>query len=102
MEDNAPEPGSKEYHLKRVGLFNDSFEIALALEELADRHHKPGQYTDEEYWLREAAVHIVGLWECVKGISGYIEEPYDPDDEPEDPDDPEPEEYHDPQLDRAA
>ena len=46
--------------LERVPLFNDSKEIALGVNEIDD------------YWAREACVHIEGLWQLTKQLKQLL------------------------------
>lgn len=51
--------------LKRVGLFDDSAEIALALREISSGN-------PDAYYEAEAAVHIEGMWELVNQMKKEI------------------------------
>ena len=49
-------------YLKRLGLFEDSFELAEALLEIAEQE----DYSGNKYYLTECAEHIKGLYDLAR------------------------------------
>lgn len=70
--DKNDEAVTLEYLQQRVLAFDDSDELVRGLMEQAEEYFADtGGY---DYWSREYATHIDGLWELVGELMSYIKE----------------------------
>ena len=65
---------TKQECIERLSVFEDTRELSLKLEEMAEEADETGRYADG-YYLKECSVHMDGLFNLARMLASYLTRP---------------------------
>ena len=65
---------TKEECIERLGVFDDTHELAAKLAEMADEADEHGEY-GSAYYLKECAIHMEGLFDLARMMASHLRTP---------------------------